>query len=158
MSKLMPSNDELPRFTPTFFSRLTIAETVYHQPGDGDSTSFGKPFNRILKTDEQPYVRTLTVGEEWVDISIGCWLKEASQLIIHNVENRTKLVQWTPEEKELASRRYVELGIQVGAEVIVISRIPPGGESSRLSDPPIDIFRVRSVLGSAKIVIAMVPS
>lgn len=157
-SKLSRGNNEsLPRFTPTAFSRLTVVETIYHQSADGDATVIGKPYNRILFSGEQLYPRVLTIGQEWVDISKGCWLERASQLVLHNNEGKQVQVIMTEEERSKLTERMVEIGVQVGDVVEAFSSIPPGGESCRISNPYIKKLRIRCVKGTAKVVISIVP-
>lgn len=104
--------EDLPRFKPTSIARLTVVGTVYFQPQGDEAMSVGNPFSRQLSTDEQPYVRTLRIGEEWVDISKGSWLEGGSMICISNDEGKHLIQQQTPEEKKHSANKILEVAFE----------------------------------------------
>lgn len=107
-------------------SRLTVITTVSFQPKDGPPTSNGKPFDRVVKTDEQPYgPRRLKVGEEWTQLETG-WLSEAGHVVIENDEGYWTQKQPTKEERAEAESKVLELCLMPPEE--------PGGRT--MHSPP----------------------
>lgn len=93
--------------------RMGVVETVYHQsPGD-NPTSVESKFSRLLKSDDQPFSRKMTVGAEWVEISTG-WLEKSPLSMIHisNREGENRQVIPTPLELIKMAERVVEIALQ----------------------------------------------
>lgn len=66
-------------------ARIVVVETIYHQSGGCQASAADHiGFTIALTTDEQPYVRHLTISNQtWEPLDTG-WVKEASQVLIVN--------------------------------------------------------------------------
>lgn len=79
-----PEEEQDTEEQPRQFSRLTIAETLYHQSNTGeDPSSVVAQHCRFLETDEQLWQRRIKVGQEPVALDVG-WITEWSCLLIKN--------------------------------------------------------------------------
>jgi len=88
---------------------ITVVETVYHSPFQQQPTSIATRFSRDLTTQAQPYERYLTATEKWDLLDYG-WLEDnIGMLIIHNLEGEFTQTIPTPEEKEDAEKRILEI-------------------------------------------------
>jgi len=69
---------------PRQFSRLTIAETLYHQSNSDDNpSSVVAQHCQFLETDEQLWQRRQKIGKEPTNLDIG-WIEDWSCLLIIN--------------------------------------------------------------------------
>lgn len=92
---------------------LTVVSTVYfrNRVDGGDPQSLITRWSRTLITEEQPYVRSMTVGSEWEPLDTG-WLKnEVGLLIILNREGSFPQRIPTPRERSDASKKVVSVGL-----------------------------------------------
>lgn len=68
--------------------RFVIQERIYWQVDGQTSELAGKPYSRWLKSDDQPYKRSLPVGsEEWTPVETG-WVKEIGLLVLRNQDEK----------------------------------------------------------------------
>src|SRR6516165_2146294 len=90
--------------------RVTVVEIVHFISPGAAPISVESRFVRKLSTDEQPYVRRMTVDEKWQKLDLG-WLKGSrpSMLVIENHEGQFTQVNPTKEEREESARRVVVL-------------------------------------------------
>src|SRR3990167_2766898 len=59
-------------------ARIVVVENVYYQKtGEPNATATESRFSHWLVTDEQPYIRKIKVGEEWMPIDRG-WIEGES--------------------------------------------------------------------------------
>ena len=106
MSNILPTKHQ-PR--PASTTRLTVIETVYYQLSNSQPMSVPVRFTRQIKTDEQPWVRKIQVGENWQPIDKG-WIKNCSMLMLVNEEGSGLQKVPTEEERRDISARVVLIG------------------------------------------------
>lgn len=144
-------------------SRLTVVEQVYHtavRDGHPDQPTqhASVPFTRELESDEQVWQRTLKVGEAWQPIDQG-WLDEAGVglLLLQNEEGRFTQTKPSPEEKEEAAKKVVEVGASfiTGASGMVFA--VPAGESARVPNPDMNHLMIRCQHGTARVTVTLFP-
>lgn len=146
---------------PALKSRLTVIETVYHQPLAEGAASAESHFARWLETDEQPCIRRLKASEAWQALD-GGWLSEAGMLCLENTEGRFPQVQPTEEERRDAAAKVLEVGVvhffsnEESGQVVPFALIPPG-ESARFQPHTLSALRVRCRAGTAKYTASVFP-
>ena len=66
-------------------ARLVTLCSIHYIDASGHPTSAIVKHSAPVKSDEQPYIRVLTVGADWKEVDLG-WLAEVplSSLVIHN--------------------------------------------------------------------------
>lgn len=165
LDTLDPRTDELPRPIP--LARFGVTETVYYQATQGQAESLvthrDGSFVRLLGTDEQPYKRTMRVGEEWVKLDFG-WTVEnratPAQFILLNNEGQFLQAIPTPAAKAEALSRIVVLGIrstnEIAGEPTSFARLRPL-ESLRFEPEPGKVYYARCLTGIAKITEVLLP-
>lgn len=98
-------------------ARITVVQKLYHTPQEGDSTEDSHAWTLWLESDEQPWgPRHLAVGPEWTPLPEGWGGDFAEAALLVNVFNREGAFRTrtpTPEEREAALARVVELGVAV---------------------------------------------
>lgn len=93
----------------TIPDRLTQTLNVYHIHAGEQPHAIQIAVNRELETSDEVYTRRLTASEAWQEIDLG-WLKDKSgSICIENLEGRSRQFNPTPEEKQAASGRTIEL-------------------------------------------------
>lgn len=112
-------------------NRITVINTVCHQGSDGTATSSDCKFAHVLSIDEQPYCRTLKVGEEWQLVDMG-WLTGASMVVLENKGLATQ-VKGIPTflQKAEAAEVVVYVGVRDGGPdtqpyMVEFAKILPG--------------------------------
>lgn len=131
-------------------SRLTVVESVYHQQPDGTNMPISTQYSRVLKSDEQAFVRKMTVGESWVEVPYG-WLQDCSLLVIHNESGKYRTTAPSPQEIEDAEAAVIEVA---GPDKVPVFDVP-AGESIR--GKPRRGLHVRCARGSVKCVVSCIP-
>jgi hypothetical protein len=119
-------------------ARLTVTETVFHQPLDGDPTAGPHtPYTILLDTDEQPYLRHGRVGQEWTKMDVG-WIKGCSMLCLSNEGIKMPPGQPTEGQRTDAASRLLEIGVtnDMIDMVVPFAQLPPG---QSLRFPPYDL-------------------
>jgi hypothetical protein len=138
-------------------SRITVVETVYHQPGDMQPSSVSPRFTRWLGSDEQPYIRTITLTEEWVALDQG-WLKgQCGMVVIENEESKRLTFIPTPDEQDEIEARVIEVGYrghkdQGGGSFLVYPR-----ENLRITPSDPDRIELRCRQGKARCTLHVYP-
>lgn len=132
--------------------RLTVVQTVYFAVPNEHPMSVDSRYNCEVDSQEQPWMRRLTIGEEWAPLE-GCWLKQCSELVLINEEGKSFLVQ--PTEAERADIRLREILVRMGGTLV--STVRPG-RSVRLAPPDIADVLVRCLHKGAKATIVVFPS
>lgn len=139
--------------------RLTVVENVYHQTQGEDPFHISTTFERKLQTQEQPYSRTTSVGEEWEQLDCG-WLGDnVGMLIIANNEGKFARIP-TEEEREEVAKRVLIIGYRyrdLDSPACDAWEIPPG-ESFRGSPTNSKSLYIKSLSGRTKYTINLIPS
>lgn len=138
-------------------SRITVVETVAHQPGEGQPTSSESRFTRPLRSNEEVWRKTLKVSEEWVKVEWG-WVEKVGMLVIHNEEGKNRQVYPTDDEAKTQASRIIEIATQRQEYQIIqaFAQVFPG-ESSRFH-PVKDIdYYVRCKSGQVRCLLIVFP-
>lgn len=137
-------------------SRITVVETVYHQTVPDQPTALESRFSRFLASDEQVYVRRLTVGEDWQRLDTG-WLKVASLLLVSNDEGRGQQVQPTDQERADIAARVIEVAHGEYRSAILPDWLIPPGESLRGCPASLGNIWLRCRQGVARCTVVLFP-
>lgn len=143
-------------------ARLTVVEHIYHQsPGD-PSVPCENRYTKILESSEQPFRRTLEIGEEWTAIPYGWVPHDGCSLlaIVNEVGKRPQVIPTDAEVEEMASRKII-VGIASPSSptphTILFSI--PYKESSRIPSPSsLKDYLVRSSKGKARYSVYIFPA
>ena len=135
--------------------RLIVVESIYHQPASGDPTSFDSRFGVELASQEQPYERTTTVGEEWTQLSLGSWITECRMLVLRNEEGNDLRVTPSPEMKAALEAKVLELSDANGPSSVTWLIAPGTSMRGRPSD--LSSLRIRSASGTIKFTVCLYP-
>ena len=134
-------------------STLTVVETVSHHPLDSDPTQEIVAFDRRLISTEQPYKRSLTVGEEWVPLDLG-WIEDVGMVCITNDVGRFLQTHPTEEEREWLDAKVLLVSYdQSDQKAFLVSR----KETLRVSPSNASGLYIRCASGEAKYHILVVP-
>jgi hypothetical protein len=161
----------LPTFKDVRGSRLTVVEVVSYQAALDKPGGIDSRFDRKMATEEQLFLRRLTVGEDWQALECG-WLKAVGMLVIKN-EPAQFHVNPTEAQKTEAASKVLEVGLKVGEvtvleegevrnvkappeQVIAFALVPPG-ESARWQPLDASNLRLRCKVGSARVTVALIP-
>lgn len=139
-------------------NRMTVVQYVYHQVPGEQPKLYESRFSRELTTIEQPYVRITQIGSEWIPLDLG-WLKDCGvgTVVIENNEGQRFQVIPTKEEKEVISKREVEIALcNEGEEPRAFLFVPPT-ETVRFSPRCPNLLKIRCLQGHAKITIQVFP-
>lgn len=121
-------------------ARLTVVGAVCRQGPDEQPVAVEVRYGRISRSDEQPYQRGVKVGEAWQAIDAGWLGNDVGLLTVANREGRFVQVIPTAEERDAASQRVIEIGVEAAGVVVGVCLVPPG-ETAVLS--PVDVTRLR---------------
>lgn len=137
-------------------SQLTVVQSLYHTSGEFGPTELPPSrFARQLQSSDQPYVRHVTVGEEWTPIDAG-WVKDCGMLCVFNREGESLAAIPTQEQAKQIALRVVELAFAADdPECFWLIR---PGESFRGEPSGTRSLVVRCRKGSAKVTIAALPA
>lgn len=139
--------------------RLTIVDNVYHHLPDAQPSGIETRWGCVLSTKEQAWIRLFDAACEWTPLSLG-WIAECgcSMLIVKNLEAVRWQVKPTAEERDRAMSRIIEIGIQVGTDVVSFARVLPMGQSIQFAPTNPPSLRIRCVGdGPAKCSLFAVP-
>ncbi len=114
-------------------SRMVVVETLYHATDD-ESKSIPHRYSRKLKSDEEPFVRTMRLTETWVPLERG-WLGECSALHL------------------AAKGGTVEVSF---GDMEADCRIP-SGETNRYSPVALSSIHLRCSTGTCKCTVTLLP-
>ena len=136
--------------------RLVVNGSVTHYSDSGGSPSIAATaFTRFLETtEEQSFIRRTTVGKNWQPLPEG-WLKECGMLVVANEKARFS-VQPTPEQRQEAEAKVLEVGIAVLNRVEPFA-IVPSGETARFQPVDLSWLRLRCRNGEAKVTVYEFP-
>lgn|SRR3990167_2004418 len=150
MESKAPESKKSP--SPASKARLSVVETVYHQVLGEQPTHISSRYCHNLSTNEQPYIRRVTVGSSWEKLDTG-WLKDrVSWIHIQNEEGRNPTVNPTEEQrKELES-----LSILISLEYVSFARISPRESLRFQPSSPSELF-IRCESSSARCTITAYP-
>jgi hypothetical protein len=105
-----PAEVTLPGLHDRGRARISVVKTVTHTCEGMRPHSVSYPYNRTLRTTEQPYERLITIGPDWEPLDLG-WLagKPIALVTLKNEEGR---FHNRPTREELAEvfGRIVEVG------------------------------------------------
>jgi hypothetical protein len=145
MTQLPPSTSK-PITRPVQQSRLTVVETVHHQPAKGQAISCESRYSRQLKDgDETPFIRTQTVDDTWKKVETG-WIKDCGMLVLSNEEGKDRQTYPSEDEKRDQAEKVIEVAVVNTVEgflnVYPFGLILPG-ESLRVHPANIELVYVR---------------
>lgn len=136
-------------------SRLTFQEVAYHfLPGQVPVALPAARLNKPLSSDEQTWVRRLTVGELWQRVDFG-WVERCAFLRVANDEGRD-LAKLAGEARDSVLARVVELGWGPEGAQQVQDAVPPGESVRRLPPDPKALW-LRCRRGRAAVTVVAVP-
>ena len=115
-------------------SRIVVVETVYHQVDGKQPMQVSEPWSAVLASDEQPYIRYLDVGPEWVPLDHG-WIASASLLLIAN-----------------QGPALLEIGVHKETLIVV-----PAKQTARFKPAVLGELMVRCVGDTARVVVNLFP-
>ncbi len=134
--------------------RITVVETVYHQPYGRNPRAIESKFSRELETTEQLYERHLQVTEEWQSLDCG-WLKDnAGMFVIQNDEGHFNSFNPSDAERALVAKKTVEIAYENPNSCRWL--IPPG-ESMRARPSHACSLLIRCQSGNAEITLFVFP-
>jgi hypothetical protein len=157
-------------------SRVTVVEQVYHQvTGEQPTVINTPPAWRDGDTDEQPWVREITIGGAWTALDLG-WFKDnpagVGTLVLRNKAAARNVIPTDAEAAEQASH-VIEVAIAPpppsiegkrtmfaaprAAEPTVFHAFAPGEPTLRVQPPDAGAVVVRCRAGVARLAIAALP-
>ncbi len=104
-------------------NRIAVVEMVYFQETGVSPIAITTRFSRKLHSDEQPCIRKIKIGQDWLPVEMG-WVRDCGMLVINNDEGKFKT---NPSEDQLAtvSKMIVEVAVQ-----------PPEEKNRNMHSPP----------------------
>lgn len=143
-------------------SRIVVVENVYHQQHGEQPTGVATRFSRTLGSEEQPYIRKATLGQDWQEIDRG-WIEEPGLLVLINESGPPPSVIPSDEETMELAARLIEVAIKApgegkgkGEPFLMICRIPRG-ESLRIMPTDVAAIRIRCASGTARYSLYLFP-
>ena len=147
-----------PRVDPQLLtSRLTVVETVYHQPAESPPvtmTGDAVRFSRELASDEQAYERRQSVGEAWESLNPG-WIEKCGMLLLRNDEGQF-MAQPTDEQRQEVMARVIEVAFFIH-DVSKAAILVPPGESCRFCPAEFKHVWLRCRQGKARYTLCLIP-
>lgn len=151
-------------------ARLTGVMKLYHSPAEGEASECSHSWTLWLETDEQPWgPRHVQVGPEWVPLPDGWggeFAAQAAAVVLFNREGTFRTVTPTPEEREAARAKVVEVGVATvwpdGLEAT--DTVEPFACVRPLTSQPIQLppgglgrLRLRCPAGKARVSVTIFP-
>ena len=134
--------------------RITVVETIYHQPFGQNPFSVEERYDRELETKEQPYSRHCKATEEWQPLDCG-WLASGASLL--HIKNDEKLgTEVLPTEEEKAEHAKHILRIRLGSDLVWDCTVPPG-ETMRICPEDLAGIRIQSAHGNTDFTLTLFP-
>ena len=131
--------------------RLTARLDVYYEQADSGPTQISCSYVTTLpKSEEQVYIRKITVEEEWEPLDLG-WVENVGTILL---ENRKKIFQNVPTPEEMESEEKKVIFIRNKKETIGWA-IPAGGFFMAATRG--EEIEVRCLSGSTKAVVNVFP-
>lgn len=134
-------------------SRITIVESCYfEQDGEGPVVVENR-FSREVEGQDQPYVRNLKIGPEWMPLQYG-WVEAPGLITITNREGEDQQLIPTEEQAHQLATRHLDISFREPR--MVDQRIPPG-ESCRIFPTENTNIYLRSPNGQIKVCVNIFP-
>lgn len=127
--------------------RLTTVETVTYQTPGEEPLSVAIGTSEIVSSDDQPFVRRMKVGSEGVTYLGECWIKEASTIVIENLEGKHQVTYPTKEYLKQLERSIIFVGRHTNGSFVHFAAIKPGGS---LRIPPSDHIGIYGLIVAEK--------
>lgn len=137
-------------------ARIGVVSLLYHQQPGVDPISIDSRFSRWLESTEQPYLRKITIKEEWTPLDLGWIGDKVGMLLIKNEEGHFQ-IQPTEEQRQEVMARIVELAVESAAGIIVLWGLVRPLESIQFEPSNAQYLRLRCRKGQAKITLAVMP-
>jgi hypothetical protein len=136
-------------------ARITIVEHVYYQTPNHEAMSCGSKFGRFLKTeDEQPYIRHLTLTQEWEKIDTGWLGNKVGLLLVENKDKGPTIVMAVDPTPNNQSQRTMHSPPK--ASLVEYAIILPG-ESQRIQPINVSNLRIKCNAEACRCVIHVFP-
>ena len=132
--------------------RITIVDSVYYEAQGAEPLQIKSGYSRMVVSDEQPYMRTLKVSQEYQILDSG-WIKECGLLVIKNEEGSNPQKIPTVAEKEAIKGRIVELCDDHSKLCWLVHP----GESLRACPISLVGLKLRCLSETAKVTLAVFP-
>lgn len=129
--------------------RVIVVEQVTYQGGEPTLGFSQPPYSRDVQSDEQPYQRVMTIGEEWQLLDFG-WIKDNCGMLLVANKRPQRSTYPTPDEARAVEDAVIEF--TVGG--LVFGYVPVG-EDCRIC--PVGQWQVRCRKGKAQIVVTAIP-
>ena len=84
-------------------SRVTVVDTISHQPTNGKPRCVISRFSLPCITDEEVYSRRIKVGTEWTKVDLG-YVDKPTVLVLENEESHKYVIPSEADKAELATR------------------------------------------------------
>lgn len=134
--------------------RITVVETIYHQPFGLDPFSVENRYDRELETKEQPYHRLCKATEEWEPLDCGWLASRASLLHIKNDEKLGAEILPTEEEKEEHAKHVLSISFR---QIIRVDCEIHPGETMHISPISLEEIYIRSDHGDTQFALTLFP-
>ena len=138
---------------------LTVVETIYHHAHDGTNPlDVDSRYSIIVTSDQEPYDRTLKVGEEWIPLrDKHNWIEVGTpiaMLAVGNPNGKFPFVLPTEEERKAEEAKILELKYE-GTD-IPFTEIPVG-QNCRFKPIDFEKIQIRCRAGKAKFDLSVFP-
>lgn len=138
-------------------NRVLTIEQVYLQGADSEPVLFELRESTSLQSDEQPFDRVLTVGEEWQPLAKGTWIPEPGLILVTNTTyKKARQTNPTEEERKALAGAVIEIRMS-GQDSVPFAAIPPGKGVRILPAATVDQYVVRCKVGSARYRVVLLP-
>lgn len=118
-----PANPLSPLFRPQQKPKLIVIKSVHHRNADGKVESLVVRHTRELASEDDPLMRTITVGEQWVKIDTA-WIQPIGYFSFRNNGWKPFQVVPTPDQMKEAWSRVIEVGYSVPKQIVQAKPVP----------------------------------
>lgn len=140
---------------PVSKSRIGCRVQAFHQQPNAPPAVADPAWGRFVESDEQPWVRQLTVGPEWQALDCG-WVERAGLMVLQNTEGKFPQVIPTEEERAAVAARVVELAYKP-CPAFATWVVRPG--AAHVGEPgDVKLLRVRCRSGTARCTLYLFPA
>lgn len=132
--------------------RITVVESVYYALDGRDPVECHGEYSAKTMSDQQPYVKQITVGEDWMPIDLG-WLRSVGEI---HVANRAGTgLQKVPTDAERAVTNAKVLQIAgYGNVPIALAR---AGRTARFEPCDATTLKIRCLCGETECIVSLFP-
>lgn len=134
--------------------RITSVLNFYHETQDDPTEGVRVAMSLNLEEKIQPYIRRLTIGNDWTPLDMG-WVHKPGYMVIENTTRVNPQRVPTPEEVKAVSETIVQIGCETDRYEKVLFWIRPGTFIVAELDPGFKPI-LRSLKGQAKINLTLV--